>query len=305
LDDGPGLPTIVDLGPHPDVRALNDKGVVVGQANRARVYRNDRWHDLPAHSIAYAINERGDVAGGDKVTHVPVLFPHGEAPVDLGLPAGGLSGWAQGVNRKRLVVGSYQLAGGPRCFAWTSDAGSVDMGLMKKGTQCGATAVNEAGQVTGSANATDSPFFFRAFVWQDGVFTDLGTLRGEDSSFGMAINDAGHVVGTTSAHAFLWNGRMIDLDPKDQFVSSVATSINNQEEIVGFASHGQTQNVAVRFSEGHVIELMSEIPDARKWSTLIRATSINDEGVIVGFGLRYGDSHAFMLVPQAAAEAAP
>jgi probable HAF family extracellular repeat protein len=294
---------VVDLGPHPNVIAINNDGVVVDQMIRGKIYRNGRWHNLPAHSDAKGINLGSDVVGDNGKTLLPILWPKGGAPVELGLPAGGVVGYAVGINDDRMVVGWYEnSARAPRCFMWTADSGSVDLGLMKEGTQCEAYGVNKVGQVTGYANVTDSPFFSRAFIWQDGVFTDLGTLRGQDSSFGFAINDLGHVVGTTSTNAFLWTDRMIDLDPQNQFVSSVAMSINTIDEIVGYAQRG-IENIAVRFADGRVIDLLSEVPDTQKWTALTRAVSINDQGIIVGFGTRFGDDHAFMLIPRDAAEA--
>ena len=71
-----------------------------------------------------------------------------------------------------------------------------------------AWAVSNVGLVAGAARRADG--HTRAFVWQDGKVTELGTLGGADS-FGHAINDAGHVVGASHTddgvlHAFLWSG---------------------------------------------------------------------------------------------------
>jgi probable HAF family extracellular repeat protein len=60
-----------------------------------------------------------------------------------------------------------------------------------------------------------------AFLWENGVITDLGTL-GSSFSFAMGINDRGEVVGQTQAPndfdylAFLWYaGHMISLGTLD------------------------------------------------------------------------------------------
>jgi probable HAF family extracellular repeat protein len=293
--------TIVDLGPRLTPRAVNDKGAVLAQGDRAKVYRNGRWHSLPANSVGYAMDAHGDVAGGDDTTNLPILFPRDGAPVDLVLPAGGLGGYAQGLNDKGQVVGYYWGSSGlNHCFSWTAPSGSVDMGLMGEGDQCDAYAVNASGQVTGQATIVpDEPFAFRAFIWRDGRFKDLGTLPGDIRAVGVAINDAGHVVGYGDFHAFLWNGRMVDLDKRSQFDVSSAASINSNDEIVGTGSvHGDS--FAVRFADGRVITLLSEVPDPGKWTALQQAYSINDQGVIVGYGIRSGRYRAFMLVPQAA-----
>src|SRR5688572_1044842 len=73
--------------------------------------------------------------------------------------------------------------------------------------------INEAGQVAGTS--TNAAWQSRAFFWDDGVRTDLGTLGG-DSSWAGGLNDAGQVVGSSrvapgssATEMFLWeNGVM-------------------------------------------------------------------------------------------------
>ena len=87
-------------------------------------------------------------------------------------------------------------------------------------------AINERGEVVGSS-ATDAGAAYgepisRAFLWQDGAMTVLGTLGGPSSS-AAGINECGQIVGTSAtrardefggwiSHGFVWqSGVMTDL----------------------------------------------------------------------------------------------
>jgi len=81
----------------------------------------------------------------------------------------------------------------------------------------------------------------RAFLWENGVFGDLGTLRG-GYSYAMDLNNHGHVVGFSDSSVFVYrDGVMIDLNQAFEKNGSVWPSIqdvhaiNDRGQIVGNA----------------------------------------------------------------------
>jgi probable HAF family extracellular repeat protein len=70
-----------------------------------------------------------------------------------------------------------------------------------------ATAINAAGQVVGARHTTEGET--HAFLWENGVMTDLGTLGGHYSA-AYGINPAGEVAGVSQVvgdgdnHPTLW-----------------------------------------------------------------------------------------------------
>ncbi len=157
---------------------------------------------------------------------------------DLGVLPGGTSSAAFSINSKGLIVGNSQngdidplIPGLPEVRAVLWKRGEItDLGTLG-GNESFAEAVNNRGQVTGLAlNAVPDPFSFfyiflygslggtqtRAFLWDDGVMQDLGTLGGPDA-FPSLVNQRGQVAGFSyinstpdpntglpTYHPFLW-----------------------------------------------------------------------------------------------------
>src|SRR5207245_5954001 len=109
-----------------------------------------------------------------------------------------------------------------------------------------AYSINNNGQIAGTAlNGASAN---RAFIWQNGVVTSLGTLSGANS-FGFSINDNGQVAGGSdfadtpynSENAFLWDAgvmRSLDPQPGTYGFPSEGHGLNNSGVVVGQGQRG-------------------------------------------------------------------
>jgi probable HAF family extracellular repeat protein len=205
---------------------------------------------------------------------------------------GGVFSEATAINERGQIVGRSDTASeDPDFHAVLWEGGEViDLGTLPGGRYSYATGINNKGQIVGVSQTTgnncEAGFFTaceHAFVWSDGVMTDLGAIRGPFSG-ATGINDRGQVVGfsTTSAEgdttAVLWdNGTMIDLGrlPGDGFAT--AGAINNRGQIVGWSSNTTTR--AFIWQRGMMAELAA-LPGGE----FSLAADLNNTGRIVGVG---------------------
>lgn len=131
--------------------------------------------------------------------------------VDLGT-LGGAYGWAMDINDFGQVVGHAHVYSGDWHACIWEGGGITDLSPPSETYSC-AYAINAVGQIVGYSY-TEIPG--RAFLWEDGTMTALGTFGGQES-YVRDINDAGQAVGASqyadwSLHPFLWeDGVMIDL----------------------------------------------------------------------------------------------
>jgi probable HAF family extracellular repeat protein len=116
----------------------------------------------------------------------------------------------------------------------------TDLGTLG-GTPSAAYAINADGQIAGISYTSDG--VRHAFLWQNGVMSDLGTFNGGAESQGLAINNSGQVVGVSDINgATLWRGgQIIDLNslvsPGSGLQLRVAQGINAAGNIVGQGYH--------------------------------------------------------------------
>lgn len=146
----------------------------------------------------------------------------------------------------------------------------------------GSFSLNNSGQVAFTIWAPDSGS--RAAVYSNGRIRDLGAL-GEiyQDSAAYDINDAGHVVGTTTVddgdsydyHAFLFDGnQMQDIFGGNR--SNGATAINNAGQIAGYLAYGYPGYHAAFFDRGQLRDIHSFSESSSV------ANGINDLGHVVG-----------------------
>jgi probable HAF family extracellular repeat protein len=145
-------------------------------------------------SFAFAVNDGGTVVGYSNVASAslanrPVKWANsgaGWAVTALQLPANTLGGVARDINSSGKIVGEVALPGGncTQAVAWEPPASAPAILPMLKGGSCAyAFAVNDAGQVSGTA--TDARGSTRAVLWKP------------LASGGYSVADLGRLVGTT------------------------------------------------------------------------------------------------------------
>jgi probable HAF family extracellular repeat protein len=195
---------------------------------------------------------------------------------------GGDRSWGTAINDHGQVVG-WSDTGEPGPVAWNPvshafvSAGRPGSAMVDLGTLRGkfseATAINNAGQVVGSATLAGDRSL-HAFLYQDGTMIDLGTLGqegGEGSYYSRAtdLNELGQVVGHSSR----------DIDPEAPFIPGSAYA-------------------AFLFDDGELLDLNDLVELEPGWF-LIDAKGINDWGAIVAEGVSIdGNYGSFLLTPK-------
>ena len=75
----------------------------------------------------------------------------------------------------------------------------TDLGALGSRQYTYATDINNLGQIVGASASARTNQGYHAFLWEDGVMQDLGTLPKDASSRALGISDTGLVVGYSGA----------------------------------------------------------------------------------------------------------
>jgi probable HAF family extracellular repeat protein len=250
---------------------------------------------------------------------------------DLGVLPGGVSSATSWISANGLIAGASQngetdplYPGAPedRAVLWRNGK-IIDLGTLSEGGyESGAQAVNSKGQVVGWAFNTISdpysmgswsplynsytpfpyPYQTRAFLWEDGMMQDLGTLGTGTDAYAMAINERGQVIGISYTNStpnqvltpcssggsgestiptqdpFLWeNRKMIDLGTLGG-TCGFPSWINNYGQVVGWSDlAGDLTNHAFLWTRWTGIQDLGTLGGSGS-----SASMINDSGLIVG-----------------------
>jgi probable HAF family extracellular repeat protein len=180
------------------------------------------------------------------------------------------------------------------------------------GTQVSPLYLSNKGQVVGSANLTGDNFeqARHPFLWENGVFTDLGTFGGTVGDANK-VNDAGLIVGDAGLvgtdqfgmplyHAVIWHhGVPTDLGTLDGDPCSTGLDINSRGQAVGWSGTCDTSNPRPFLWEdsGPMVDLNALIsPNSGIY--VFFAANIDDRGEIAAAGvLPNGETRAVLLIP--------
>ena len=278
--------------------ASSDNGTVAGYVTappvspndppilKAFVWKNNVMTMIPAlggasaYCQAWGVNNNGDVVGesanaeGD--THAFIYHSNTAQLEDLGNILGAIVSIAYGINDAGQVVGQYGEQYFGNAFVWSSANGITDLGPGY------ANSINASGVVAGQVRTTDdNGFHMQPATWTGGVATILPRLAGDEiNHYASDINDSGAVVGASMGtdgyfHAVIWrSGVLTDLGNLQANTYAIATSINNQGQVVGGCGLG-----AFLWQNGQLTNLVQSVPHTSD-AFPGYAVSINNSGQI-------------------------
>ncbi|MEP0834207.1 hypothetical protein NDI48_23870 [Microcoleus sp. AS-A8] len=184
------------------------------------------------------------------------------------------------INDKGQIVGSQYL--------WESGT-LTELGFLPGANATYAKGINNLGQIVGSSGLLGNSSSNRAFVWQDGIMSSLGTppaslCTGCYYTTANDINDQGQIVGdlvNSSAYpyqlGFVWsNGSLTDAI--SSYLINSADAINNAGQVIGTGSW----RLSIAFVWNNGILTALDSPQAITAVNYAHAKDINSAGQVVG-----------------------
>jgi probable HAF family extracellular repeat protein len=200
------------------------------QVMRASAYSITTF-DVPGSVFTepFGINNAGQIVGvfGDNVANHAFLYNNG---VFTTINAPGAQLTPFGINNTGQIVGSLGDNIGTANHGFLDDHGTITSFDVGDRTTA-ADSVNDFGQIVGTYTTFSD--FQHVFGGANGVFTTIdvpGTINGT----GLGINNAGQIVGNSTAGSFLDTGGVFTMINVPGATSTVATAINNIGQITGY-----------------------------------------------------------------------
>ncbi|HBG27499.1 MAG: hypothetical protein A2Y10_02900 [Planctomycetes bacterium GWF2_41_51] len=305
---------VIDLGSLSDggkswAYSINDSGVVVGRAEddsgnyiACRFNTDGSVNNLGTltgytSSYAYAINNDGAIVGWSQNSTTDrraCTFTAGVSPASL---SDNTNSMAVAINNTGTTVGrSGRDAGETEAYNFTNTG-------FLGGDNSWALSINSTGTIVGSEqNGSGTDIACK--------FSDTGNIPLYDKrSWAYSINDGGQIVGSADNENGFYNACIFNSDGSGINTDfgtlggnySLAIANNNLGQIVGYAENASGAARACLFESSTAIDLNILIDPSSGWS-LRYAYDINNDGQIVGVGIRNGVERAFLLkvVPEPA-----
>ena len=191
--------------------AIQELQINPGDTDGVAAYINDYGQAVGASGACASFNP---LSGLYLEENHALLWENGTV-TDLGNlgGTGGIAGnHACAINNRGQVVGHSELTNDATFhgFLWTRATGMQDLGTLPGDYASLSLGINDRGEVVGAS--LDANFNPRAFVWENGVMTDLNTLIPANSAlylqFAYSINSSGAITGgavtsSGNSHGFL------------------------------------------------------------------------------------------------------
>lgn len=284
-----------DLGPFnlvsPSAPKINDNNeVFIADGARGVIWKDGQLRELGTSLLAsggVGFNNSGTVLAisGQMDPPVPFLWNNGVTTPFSPTPFGtGMS----------LNNEGYFISGDSMMRRFTSGGVQevADVGGF-------ASDINNHNHVVGSS--MPDALGRQSFLYKDGVKTYVG----DAATMASLINDNDDITGDVIRADGTWRSVLIsggtttDLTPVvgDETHHTKALDISNSRQIVGYSlSPDGLSGKALLWENGRAIDLNSKVPAGSGWK-LTMATSISQDGTIVGHGVKDGVTKAFMLKP--------
>jgi hypothetical protein len=271
---------------------INEFNQVAGQSGtfQAAVWENGSWIDQYGRQIAFAINDKGQIAGlissqgGDYSSFRADDIYSQSTFVTLPKPSNTASE-GLGINNNGEVVAS----GGPHHSShglfYNSD-GQYKILNGLDNSYAYPRAINDKDQIAGESMVKPDTAT-KAVFWNspDSIMEYMGTL-GTSHSYAYAINNSGQAVGSSSNIAFIWTRQsgmrnLNDLiDPSSGITLTDARDISENGSIVawGVDSSGITGSYLLTVSETNTPPIADAGPNQVAYAWIDGVAEVNLDG---------------------------
>lgn len=239
------------------------------------------------YTWAAAINRNGQIAGYGQDTggmNHPLLW---DSEGNLQILDMRGTGFAMDINDHSQVVGWVNST----ATIWDNNNHNnfLTINLPSGFSRSYARSINNQGQVVGNLSKSSGGEY--AFIYDNGLMTELGALPGYNFSVATAINNLGQVVGYSynqrglDDRAFLWErGIFFDIGTLPGGKYSLAADINDHGQIVGTSGVGPIGNGNFGFIWDALHGMVNLGNDGGGGTA-----GVNDDGQVVGAGYTWKD----------------